>query len=467
MGVPLLAKDWYNNDMNKKTLYFILFAFHLLVVLYFWWNSSGPSLTSGNLDSALIAIARLSGLILVSLIFLQVMLMGRARWLEPVFGLDKLARIHHKVGRWILVFLILHPALLIYSYADLSQISLWKQYIDFALHYEDVLNASIAFLIFLFIIVYSILMVRRKWNFELWYISHLSVYVAILLSFGHQTDTGGDFLSSSLFVWYWYAVYAFVFGNLAIYRFLRPLWLYNKHQFKVEKLIPETADVTSVYITGKEMDHFTITGGQFMIVRFLDKKRWWQAHPFSLSKHPDGKSLRLSIKASGNYTSTIKDLAPGTKVFIEGPYGVFTAKKSTKDKVVLIAGGIGITPIRALLEDLLAAKKDITLIYGNRTRDDVALRGELEPLSQQYRFPIHHILSNETEASLLSTNNLALSTFHTGFLTKELMQKLTPDVATREVYLCGPPPMMNAVIKVLVELGVDKKYIYYERFSLS
>lgn len=445
----------------KKPFYFILFASHLAVVLYFWWQGSG-ALFKADTNSMLLALGRLSGLLLVSLVFLQVMLMGRARWLEPVFGLDKLARVHRTVGKIILVFLIAHPLLIVYSYSNFDSVSLWQQYLRFIFNYEDVFKASIAVWILLFVVVYSILMMRRKWNFEWWYLSHLSVYIAIILSFGHQAANGNEFLQYPTFLWYWYAVYAFVFGNLALYRFLRPLRLYGKHKFIIEKTVPETKDVTSVYIAGKKLDEFKVKAGQFFIVRFLDKKRWWQAHPFSLSKYPDGKTLRLSIKASGDFTETIKSIQPGTKLLVEGPYGVFTKNLSQKNKVLLIAGGIGITPIRGIIEDLAKMGKDVVLLYANKTIDDTALRSELEDLSNQYKFPIHYVLSNLKSEIF----NLQFP-MHPGYVDKILIHKYVRDLSEREVYLCGPPPMMTAVIKTLIELGIQKKYIYYEKFSLS
>lgn len=464
----------YTQYMNKKIWFYTLFTVHLVVTTYFWLQTSGSHITQSSTD-AYLAIGRLSGLLLVDFILLQVMLMGRARWLESVFGLDKLAKVHRFVGKWISIFLLAHPIFLVLGYQKLTGVNFLQQLWDFQVSFEDVWHASIGFALFLFVIVYSILMSRRKWDFEKWYWAHLSVYIAILLAFGHQTSVGGDFLGSGAifknypeltwFTLYWYAVYAFVFGNLAWYRFCKPLWDYGIHRFTVQKIENETSDVWSVYISGLHMERFRFIPGQFIIIRFLAKGYYWQAHPFSLSCYPNDTYIRLSIKASGDFTRTIGQVPVGTKAYIEGPYGTLTAHKSQTNKILMIAGGIGITPFRGILEDLGKAGKDIDLIYGNKTKADIALRKELEELAQKYKIKIHHVLSNVEANSLQLTAN-SFESFSAGFVTPELISQLVPDVASREAFLCGPPPMMDALVQSLTALGVNTQRIYFEKFAL-
>lgn len=449
--------------MRTKIWFYSVIALHMGVMLFFWWTGSGHLLYKSTY-SIMLTLGRLLGLILVSLALLQLLIMSRAPWIEQAFGLDKLARVHHRIGKYFIIPLILHPLFILLSYSGFAETGIVSQYFTF-LKNDDLLQATIAFLLFFGIIVYSILHVWKKWNFERWYYTHIFMYAAILLAFSHQTELGGDFANSTWFTYYWDAAYIFTLFNLGYFRFLKPYLLFRKHQFTVSTIAPETADVRSVYITGKRMDQYPICAGQFMIVRFIQKGFWWQAHPFSLSKYPDGKELRLSIKASGDFSSTVGNIAPGTKVIIEGPYGVFTAQHSKTNKVLLIAGGIGITPYQGMLEDLGRAGKDIVLIYGNKTEADIALRKELEELSGKYNIHIHHVLSNQDELSL-NTSHSALCTFSSGFVTPELIQRLVPDVASREIFLCGPPPMLNVLIKSLPQLGVPKNKIYFEKFSL-
>ena len=449
--------------MYKKYWFYIVLLAHATVILYFWAMGSGSLFRLGG-ASAILALGRISGLILVSMALLQLLIMSRAPWLEQAFGLDKLARLHHKVGKYFIIFLIAHPLFIILSYAKFSQVGLVAEYLTL-LKGDEILKTTVAFLLFLGIIVYSLLRIWKNWNFERWYYVHLAMYLAIIFAFGHQTELGGDFLLSKLFTDYWYLAYAFVAVNLLSFRFLTPLLLFKKHQFFVTDIKPETANVTSVYISGEKINEFPIRSGQFLIVRFLDKTRWAQAHPFSLSKSPDGKTLRLSIKASGDFSSEVSSIAKGTKVLIEGPYGIFTATRSRTNKTLLIAGGIGITPYMGMLEELSKANKDVVFIYGNKTQEEIALREELEELAAKYKIKIHHVLSNQ-DASTLSTRHLALGTIRAGFIDNELIKKLVPDVQDREVFLCGPPPMLNSLLKSLPSLGLPKNKIYFEKFSL-
>lgn len=461
MGVAQTIR--YTIPMNKKVWFYLILLGHAAVITCFWWTGSGNLLGSDN-ASSMLALGRLAGLLLVSLVLVQLLIMSRTPWLERAFGLDKLARVHHKIGRYFIIFLLAHPLLIIASYSKFAKTGYIVQYLSL-LKNEELMLSSLAFVLFLGIIIYSLLRVWKNWNFERWYYVHVTMYGAIALAYFHQLELGGDFQASTTFTYYWYAAYAFVVLQVLYFRFLLPALLYRKHHFTVTAITPETADVYSVYITGDKIDEFKFTGGQFLIVRFLAKPFYREAHPFSISKNFDGKSLRQSIKAIGDFTKTIPNIKLGTKVLIEGPYGVFTAKLSKTNKVLLIAGGIGITPYIAILEDLSKAGKNTVLIYGNKTEGDIALRVELEALSQKYNIKIHHVLSNSDTASL-STLHSPLITLSSGFITPELIKQLVPDAADRETFLCGPPPMMNALIKSLPTIGIEKNNIYFEKFSL-
>lgn len=430
--------------MLKKLALYALWAINLLVIVLFWWPGAAPLLSTTTATTAL-ALGRLAGLLAVYSICLQVMLTGRARWLEPVFGLDKLTRLHALNGYLALFFIVTHPLLIITSYSLTSGQSFFAQYIEFISTSWLLLQSTLSVLLFITIIGMSLYIVRRRLRYETWYFVHLFVYLAILLAFSHQLTFGGDFLRDPVFRAYWYVLYFFVFGNLLFFRFLRPLYLLARYRFKVSHLIPETHDTVSVYITGQNLNRLKTKPGQFIIVRFLDKQRWWEAHPFSLSYLPKNNTLRLTIKNVGDFTSKISQLKPGTSVYLDGPYGSFTIKKNNQPKYLFIAGGVGITPIRTLIEKL-SPTNNLILLYANKSDNDIIFKGELEELATQHTFPIHHLIGR-----LLDT---------------ETIKQLIPDFKDREVYLCGPPPMMAAVKKMLYSLGLPKHQLHYEKFSL-
>ncbi len=455
----------YTTYMHKKHISYALLGGHLLVIAVLWHAGSWTDLRSGDIAGQLLAAGRLAGLLLTTMTLLQLLLMSRAPWIEQAFGLDKLARVHHTLGKYFILPLVAHPVLITAAYATYAGLPFFKQYLSM-LQYEDMLGAVVGFWLFLGIIIYSILQVWKRWNFERWYYVHLALYLAVAVSFGHQLELGGDFTNSPVATIYWFALYASVALTIGVFRFALPLWKNYKHQFQVTSVSEETSDVYSVEIGGKSLDAFHFTAGQFLFVRFLAKPFFRESHPFSISKSYDGRTVRQTIKGIGDFTKTISQIPVGTKVYVEGPYGIFTAKRAQGTKILALAGGIGITPFVGLLEDLGKAGKDIELIYGNKTESDIALRKELEVLAVKYKFKIHHVLSNAEVLPDPNTYNLQPTTYSSGFITPELITQLVPDAATREVFLCGPPVMMNGLLKSLPTIGIDKNKIYFEKFSL-
>jgi ferredoxin-NADP reductase len=158
----------------------------------------------------------------------------------------------------------------------------------------------------------------------------------------------------------------------------------------------------------------------------------------------------MSIKAAGDFTDRIRELTPGTPALLEGPLGAFTAA-GPHDKYLMVAGGIGITPIRALIESLAAAGRDIVLLYSVKTANDLVFASELRALTAH----CHFILSRHAENTEHERGRIDLG----------MLARLVPDVRDREVFICGPQPMMKAVADALSELQVRKSSIHYEQFA--
>jgi predicted ferric reductase len=407
------------------------------------------------LASAAIAFGRLTGLLAGGAVLLQFSLIGRAPWIERTFGLDKLVRLHHINGQLAGIFLLLHPVLLTLGYASLAGVSLLSQLADFLFNYQYVLWAGIGWLLFLIVIPSSIAIVRRRLRYESWYFVHLLVYLAVFLSLWHPLFVGTDLIASRVFYLYWIALYTAVFASHVVFRWVHPLVRNYRHRFVVTDVKRENRSAVSVYITGRQLDRFPIEPGQFMIFRFLTAGRWWQAHPFSLSMLPDGKRLRITVRELGDFTNRVSDIPVGTKVFIDGPYGVFTEWVSISPKVLFIAGGIGITPIRSLMEHFLKKGKEAVLLYANKTKADSVFDQELAMLTQAYSGRVVDVLSDDPAFP-----------GEKGFIDTEKLKRLVPDVTSRDVYLCGPPPMMKALKESLRALGVPSSQIHWERFAL-
>jgi predicted ferric reductase len=443
----------------KKAALVLLPAINVIVVVGFWlWNTTHHPL--GNLltvdtQSRLLALGRLTGLLAVCCVLLQLIFVGRVKWVESTFGLDHLTRAHHFNAWLILVLLAAHVPLLTISNAMQENTTFTNQMLDFLRNWDDVPAAFAAWLLFFAVVALSITIVKKHLNYEWWHSAHLLAYLAIFLAFGHQFEIGGDFTANTLFAGYWYGLYALVGINLIGYRVIKPLFLLWKYRFVVDRVVRETDDVVSIYIRGRNLSSFRVAGGQFLILRFLVKGFRWQAHPFSLSCPPNGNYLRVSVKNSGDFTAKVPNLQPGTLALIDGPHGIFTSRRSMKNKVLLIAGGIGITPLRSMADALESGGKNIVLLYGNRRHKDVVFQSELDPLSREGQMTIHYVFSAEPNQS-----------GEQGYIDRARIQRLVPDVAERDVFLCGPPSMMTHVIKTLARLEVPAKRIFFERFAL-
>ncbi len=438
----------------KKVLLYLLLATHFAIVLWFWWPLNVDLFRAGDLASIFIALGRLVGVLTTNLILLQLILIGRPVWVESVFGLDKLSRIHRWNGHVILVLILLHPTLLALGHSILNQTSFLGQEIDFLLNWPKVIFAFIGVCVLLVTIGLSISIARRRLKYETWYFVHLLNYTVLFLIIWHQL-LYGSLAQSDAFRYYWYASYIFAISNFLYFRWIVSYINFFKHKFTVTRVEPE-GPATSIYISGRQMSEFKIKAGQFMRYAFQQPGYRLQAHPFSMSQAPDGKEIRLTAKAVGDFT---RDMIPkvkvGTKVVIDGPYGVFTEDKIKRDKLLFIAGGIGITPIYSMLEDMGNAHPDKILLYANKTREETVFADDLETLSKQHNFKLVHILSDEEVPG-----------YEHGRLDKAILARLVPDIAERDVFLCGPPPMMLALRKTLVELGVPRSHIYWERFAL-
>lgn len=395
----------------KKLFPPLLFLGNLIAILSIWWQ--------GDHSNGLISVGRLAGLLAFYLILWQLLLIGRMGWLEPMWGHDRLSRWHHKNGIVAWSLLAIHPIFMLIGYQSLSLI----------LSLRGIELALIGYGMFLIIVPVSFTIVRKRLPYQAWYLIHFLLYGAILLVFWHQLYNGSDLQALAARL-YWQALFYTTLANVLWYRFARPTWNSWQQQFRVSRIERETHDVVSIYISSK---NFKAESGQFVIVRFLAKGFWHEAHPFTIS----GSPLRISVKAVGDYTSKLPNLPIGTRVLIEGPLGRFVPDRAGSKKVLLIAGGIGITPLRMLFEKFSQA----SLIYAARSSQDFALKDELDRIGKVF--------------------------YTTDRLTPEFIKSAAPHVANRFVYLCGPPPMMAAVREMLVGLGVPKSNILYEKFELG
>ncbi|MBC7707785.1 ferric reductase-like transmembrane domain-containing protein [Polaromonas sp.] len=428
---------------------------NLAAVLVVWATTSADLLSAGNLGSIALAFGRLFGLLAATFALTQFLLMGRVAWIEKPFGLDHLASYHRFNGYAAIGFILIHAPFVVLGYALMANVNYFTQYKEVILNYEDVIPAAIAVVLFLTVVAASIYIVRKHLKFETWYYVHLLVYAAIVLAFSHQLAVGGSFQGHPLARMYWLAVYIFVAANVLFWRFGLPTINLLRFKFKVSRVVSETPTTSSLYISGKNLNNWPAKPGKYVLVRFLAKGFIFQEHPFSLSAVPNSDYFRLTIRNSGDYTSKIPQVKPGTPVLVSGPFGRFTSDVALTNKRLFVAGGVGITPLRTLLQEALAAKNDCILLYGNRNLDDVIFKNELATFINKglKLIPVFSEAPNNFKGE-------------SGYINGDRIKRLVPDFAKRDIYICGPQPMMDSVITDLRKTSLLPEQLHYERFAL-
>jgi predicted ferric reductase len=293
--------------------------------------------------------------------------------------------------------------------------------------------------------------VRRHVRYEAWYAIHLTVYASIALAWFHQIPTGNELVLDRLAADWWRGLYLVTLALLVGFRVLVPAVNAFRFRLRVTEVVDEGAGAVSLRVEGRRLERLHAQAGQFFLWRFLTRGRWWASHPFSLSAAPDGRALRITIKGLGDFTRRAGAIPVGTRVVAEGPFGVFTDAFRRRDKVALIGGGVGITPIRSLLEEM---DGDITVVYRVLSEDDVILGDELRDLAASKGAVLHLVAGDHRTPE------------GRRLLAPEHLRALVPDLAEREVYVCGPPAMADVATRSVRRAHVPARHVHTERFAL-
>ena len=417
------------------------------------WIAHGGITQFGTFGGLLTGTGQITALLGTYLALIGIVLMARSPWLDQIIGSDGLARWHKWVGFGTLWLLVGHAVFTTIGFAAEARTSILDETSALLLTYPYVLMATVALVLLVVVGVASVRAARRRLSYETWYGIHLYAYVAVALAFVHELAVGTDFVDDRIAQAYWVALYVLVIALILIFRIGQPFILSLRHRFRVAEVREEAPGVVSLYITGRHLERLPVRAGQFFYWRFLKGGGWWRAHPFSLSAAPNGDYLRITVKGSGDDSQVIQHVPVGTRVFAEGPYGIFTSARRRHARILLIAGGIGITPLRALLEEFRSAPGAITVLYRASTWDDVVFRGELDELARTHHANVHYLVGRREPG----TRRGHLLDAHT-------IARLVPDARERDVFICGPSAMIETVRRNLRTLRVPNSQIHVEHF---
>ena len=300
----------------------------------------------------LTAVGRVTAMSGTYLLLVTLLLIARIPAVERAIGQDRLVKLHRKLGPAILGLIGIHVVTVVLGYAAQVATGPWHELVLMATTFPGMMLA-VAGLGLLFLAGFtSYRYVRRRMKYETWWAVHLYTYLAVALSIPHQILTGAPFIGHPLATAWWLTLWFATAGAVIVYRWGLPVARSLQHKVTVHSVEEEAPGVVSVTMTGRHLDKLEASGGQFLHWRFLKRGMWWQAHPYSLSAVPTANRMRITVKDLGDHSSSLAAIEPGTRVAIEGPYGAFTHHARHTDRVVLVAAGVGVTPVRALLEDL-------------------------------------------------------------------------------------------------------------------
>ncbi|MFJ3034978.1 ferric reductase-like transmembrane domain-containing protein [Curtobacterium pusillum] len=400
-----------------------------------------------RIDAALLA--HLAGLLAGWAVTVMVFLMARVPVLERSVGADRMARWHGKLGPLVLVLVLVHGTAATISWAQAQVLPLpaaTAQVVDM----PGLVAATVATAMFVAVAVMSARAARRRMRYETWHAIHLGTYVAIALSFVHEL-AGPDLAGRPVVQVLWSTAYTIAFAALLRYRVLSPLLQATRHRLRVEQVVQEGPGTVSVVVRGAHLEELAAEPGQFFRWRFLTRATWPAAHPFSLSAPVRGGRLRLTVRAVGDGTRLVHALRPGVAVLAEGPYGAMTERRRTRHGVLLIAGGVGITPMRTLFESLRSSGGPLTLVYRVPRAEDLLFRQELEQIAAWRPAHLVYLIGPSSDPR--------------NAMTAENLRRIAPDVAERDVFMCAGPALARAARTALRDAGVPERRIHHEEFA--
>jgi predicted ferric reductase len=428
------------------------------------WLADGGIAGFSTPAGSFTAVGIVAGLAGMDLVLLMLLLAARIPLIDDTVGHDRALEFHRKLGKPALYLLLAHGILIAIGYGMAEGLDPVSEAVALWVLVPDMWLAYISMLLFIAVVVTSLVAVRRRFPYEFWYAVHLLTYAAVLTALPHQFSVGGLFAEGTWQRWYWLALCIATGAALLYYRVGQPLVATFRHQLTVKRVVRVAPGVVSIEMSGLGLDQLAGSGGRFFIWRFLAPGLWWHPHPFSLSADPISfdaagqGTLRITVRNLGRGSAQLASLRPGTKVALEGPYGLFSSAARSRNHVVMVGAGIGITPIRALLESTPFQPGNATVILRGHSESELYLGEEILNLCQQRGATLFH-LTGPRPAGVRTW--LPESSARAG----HRLASYDPNLADADVYVCGPAGWAQSVLEDARAAGVREDQLHYERFD--
>jgi len=452
-GGRVAANLW---SPTTRTVLGVVVVLVILVVLAgavaipFRFESSSMLYKFGS-AKAMLRIGKVLGLVAGVLLLMQLLWSARIRVLDRIFGLNNLFRFHRLMGITIAGCALLHP-MLVYLPDNTLIIPLTKRY------WPELVGLGLLLCILSMAITSTFRTILRL-PYEFWRTAHRLAAVVVAAGLAvhvlNVSDSFGRGLPQTSAYWaigLWVLLYAWMTIH-RIWTRIRP--------HTVAAVKPVGRDAVSLRVSPRKGRAFRYAPGQFAFIRIKSAGIRSEEHPFTIASSPQRpKDLEFVIRLCGDWTNTITNVQPGDRIAIDGPYGLFTHLRCNgQAELVMIAGGIGITPMLSMLRYMADTndERKINLIWSNKTRDQVVQGDTYRELESRLTgLQVHHFFTRKPDAATTG-----------GRLDRAALERLLAD-SSRDalVFLCGPEGMMTDLAKVLPGLGFSPQRIFTERFSL-
>jgi len=412
----------------------------------------------GSVSSVVTALGIVAGLLATDLVLVMIVLAARVPLVDRVFGTDRAIAVHRSLGKPVLYLILVHGLLITIGYGLADSKNPVGETISLFTTLDDMPLAYLSLALFIAVVVTSLVAVRRRMPYEAWHVIHLLSYIAVAVALPHQLSVGSVLASGTWQRVYWIALYVVALGAIAVFRFAMPAVVTFRHRIRVIDVEQIAPGVVSIHLAGQDLTRLGVRGGQYGVWRFWTANTWWHAHPVSFSSVPDENRARITVRDLGAGSRRLSRIRPGAFVSLEGPYGLFTAKARTAPYLALIASGIGITPIRSLLEDSPLRAHEATILLRGSDPDQRYLWNEVAGIARATKSDVFAMIG--PRASHGDAWQSA-EDWNRGVT----LESTFPHLLQSDIYVCGPQAWTDLVVRDARLAGVPEHQIHQERFT--
>jgi predicted ferric reductase len=438
-----------------------------LSVLVIWVHGGAVGDLGRGVATAVSAIGALVGLLAAWLLLLQVALMSRLPVFERGFGRDNIVRAHRTAGFWSFWLILAHVALLAVGFGLSLEQNPFAQLVTFWTDFPGVSLAVVGTVaILLAVVLMSVRRIRRRTRYEVWHLWHLVAYVGAAVVVPHMLWSGASFLASGAATAYWWVLWGATFACVVVFRVVRPLVRFFRHDIRLVSAQMDGSRGLAVRMEGKDLDRLGARGGQFFVWRFVHRPGLTRGNPFSLSLPPTDTQYAVCVRLVGDGTRRILDLPPGTRVLAEGPYGRVTGDLRKGHRLLMFAAGAGVGPMVSILGEQEWEPGEAVLVTRDNVPEETMMIPEITALVEQ-----RGLIWERLVGGFPSSGSRWLPPDEDGngvdgvVVIRRWVGSSDDGAHDTDVFLCGPPPWMDAVMVDLDHAGVPRTHIHTEEFA--